>query len=127
MFAQLRFVAIEVCNKYLQSHKTLDVRSFKRVHCIGKLVSNKQTPIVERIVNYKDKLAILRIRKNLHQEEKINILDDFTHEVEEHRHKLYPVMMAIKARMTMDDKGKVFLKEDKLSISVSIAPVPPKG
>ena len=107
---------IEICNKYLESNELLDSRSFERAHRIGKFVSGKQRIVVARVAHYKEKVAILKARKHLNDGEKINISDDFTNKVEQRHRKLYPVMKAIKAKMGIQDRAKVYLKEDKICI-----------
>ena len=77
-------------------------------------LKGKNRTVIAKLMNYKDKVNILKVRQQLKSSENISISDDYPPDVEKERTQLYPVMKAIKEKMYGEDRSKVGLKENQL-------------
>ena len=107
---------IELCNKYLNGSDLLDNRSFERIHRLGHYKQGKNRVVIARMANFKDKVRILKLSKALKDNEEIVVSEDFPTEIEKRRKQLYPIMGAIKSKMSSQEKSKVFLRADQLIV-----------
>ena len=107
---------VSLCNKYLNPLQQLTDRSFERVHRLGAFQDGKRRAVILRVSNFKDKINILKLKKEMLEREKISMSEDFSKEVEVKRKKLYPVMSAIRSQLNQEEKGQVHLREDRLIV-----------
>ena len=112
----LEMKVIALCNKYLGMSDCLVSRSFERIHRMGQFAKGRTRVVIARLTHFKDKLNILKSRRQLKTVEGIGVSEDFSPEVELERKQLYPVMVAMKEKLQGADKETVYLKEDKLTV-----------
>ena len=109
---------LDICNQFLEGPHRLDWRSFERIHRLGGVRKGMSRAVIARLANFKDKLNILRIKKDIYVKYKIVIAEDFPLEIAEARRKLYPVKEAVKGSLEQDgkDPSGIYLKDDKLVV-----------
>ena len=110
-------VVINLANRHLlHEHTKFDGRTFETVHRLGRAKSGTTRVVIARFCNFKDKKALLSVRKSVKEKEDISMSDDYSAETVQNRREVFPVYKAIQDKLKVNGEpdSDVYLKQDKL-------------